>query len=316
MSNHIVVTILLLSSSFCNTPNPKPVAAEPVNVQDKILVANLTYPWELVWGADGKIWMTERGGKVSRVDPATGKVTPVLTIAEVTSQGEGGLLGLALHPDFATNHQVFVAYDYENNGYKEKVVCYTYNGSTLTQPKVIIDNIHAAGNHNGCRLAFSPDKKLYITTGDAGNQQDPQNKAALNGKVLRVNPDGSIPADNPFANNPVWSFGHRNPQGLVFANGRLYELEHGPNTDDEVNIITKARNYGWRNRYRLLQRKRGKGILCSQPGTGTYKSLDTNTGYFGFRLLWKQCHCRLEKLSFTCHFKRQYTLSTKAERCR
>ena len=215
-------------------------------IQTKVLTENLHYPWEILWGPDNKIWMTERGGRISRVDTATGKVEPVFTIAEVKSQGEGGLLGMALNPQFATHPYVYVAYDYEQeDAYKEKVVRYLFNGSTLTSPLTIIDNINASGIHNGCRLLISPDLKLFITTGDASNQSSPQNNASVNGKILRLNLDGSIPVDNPVPGSAIWSKGHRNPQGLVFVNNMLYSSEHGPDSDDEINIIEKGRNYGW-----------------------------------------------------------------------
>ncbi len=107
-----------------------------------------------------------------------------------------------------------------------------------------MDNIDASGIHNGCRLVIKDDK-LYITTGDAANQPSAQNTSSLNGKVLRINLDGSIPSDNPIANNRVWSWGHRNAQGLVFAGNKLFSSEHGPANDDEINTIEKGRNYGW-----------------------------------------------------------------------
>jgi len=219
-----------------------------VDIRDSVVVSNLNFPWEILWGPDNSIWMTERGGRVSRVNPTTGVVTPLLTIADVVPNNEGGLLGMVLHPDFATIPQVFVVYDYNNvSNYREKVVRYTYNGTTLTNPTILIDNIAASSIHNGSRLVITPDLKLFITTGDASNQSLPQNTSALNGKVLRINLDGTIPADNPVAGNPYWSFGHRNPQGLVFANNKLYSSEHGPNNDDEINIIEKGKNYGWPN---------------------------------------------------------------------
>ncbi len=218
------------------------------DVQDTVLVEGLNLPWEILWGPDDFIWMTERNGRVSRVNPVSGAVIPLLTISEVVSHGEGGLLGMVLHPDFNNTPHVYVAYDYENAGaYRGKVVRYTYNGTTLINPVTIIDNIAASSIHNGCRLLISPDLKLFITTGDASNQTNPQNVAIVNGKILRLNLDGSIPADNPVVGNPYWSFGHRNPQGLVFANNILFSSEHGPDSDDEVNIIEKGRNYGWPN---------------------------------------------------------------------
>jgi aldose sugar dehydrogenase len=226
-----------------NTKNNEPPGA--VTLKDSIIASNLNFPWEILWGPDNHIWMTERGGKISRLDPSTGTLTPLLTIAEVVANGEGGLLGMVLHPDFTNTPQVFVVYDYMNGGnYREKVVRYNYNGTTLASPFTIIDNIAAAGIHNGSRLLIVNDK-LFISTGDASDQSQPQNTASRNGKILRVNLDGSIPADNPVAGNPYWTFGHRNPQGLVFANNKLYSSEHGPSNDDEVNLIEKGRNYGW-----------------------------------------------------------------------
>ena len=235
--------VLLLAANACSEKNKNDSSVTVVDISEKILVSNLENPWEILWGPDNHIWMTERGGRISRVNPATGGVIPVITIAEVKEQGEGGLLGMALHPDFKTTPHVFVAYNYGN--YREKVVRFTYSGNTLTNPITLIDNIDAAGIHNGCRLIITPGLKLFITTGDAATQSYPQNKSSLNGKVLRINLDGSIPNDNPFAGSPVWSFGHRNAQGLVFANNILYSSEHGPDTDDEVNIIEKGRNFGW-----------------------------------------------------------------------
>lgn len=219
----------------------------PVDIRDSIIVTGLTNPWEILWGPDNFIWMTERGGRISRVNPASGVVTPLLTITEVVANGEGGLLGMALHPNFTATPHVFVVYNYNNAGgsYREKVVRYTYNGTALTSPLPIIENLAASSIHNGSRLLISTDLKLFITTGDAANQALPQNTGSLSGKILRLNLDGSIPADNPVPGNAYWTFGHRNPQGLVFVNNKLFSSEHGPTSDDEINIIEKGRNYGW-----------------------------------------------------------------------
>lgn len=223
--------------------NAIPPGTATINV--RVLTQGLSFPWEIIWGPDNMIWMTERGGRISKVNPANGSVTPLLTIPDVKSQGEGGLLGMALHPDFNLTPHVFVAYNYDRGGeYREKIVRYIYTGNTLSNPQVIFDNIDAAGIHNGCRLLIV-DQKLYITTGDAADQSLPQKTSSVNGKILRVNLDGTIPPDNPIPGNAVWTYGHRNPQGLVFANGILYSSEHGPDTDDEINIIEKGKNYGW-----------------------------------------------------------------------
>jgi aldose sugar dehydrogenase len=242
-----VVLCLLFSCSTCNN-NQSQTVQKTANTQLRVVKSGLSYPWEIIWGKDGHIWMTERDGKISRINAADGSTSFSFTIDEVSSRGEGGLLGMALHPDFEKNGYLFVVYDYNNNGsYREKLVRYTYANNTLSQPVVLLDGIKAAGIHNGSRLWITSEAspKIFITTGDASDQSLPQKTNTLNGKILRINIDGSIPDDNPFPNNPVWSYGHRNAQGLVMANNTLYASEHGPTEEDEVNIIEKARNYGW-----------------------------------------------------------------------
>jgi aldose sugar dehydrogenase len=241
---YFIIAALVMLNSNCHKAGTAASAPDA-----RVLTEGLRYPWEICWGPDGNIWMTERGGRVSKVDPSNGRVTVIATISEVVAQGEGGLLGMALHPDFSHTPHVYVAYNYDDASgrYREKIVRYVYNNNKLSQPVTILDNIQAAGIHNGCRLLITPDLKLWITTGDAANSSIAQNRSALNGKLLRLNLDGSIPADNPTPGSPVWSWGHRNAQGLVFANNILYSSEHGAVTDDEVNIIEKGRNYGWPN---------------------------------------------------------------------
>ena len=252
MKNFILLLLFALplsASLFCKKESDDDDNQEPpgaVELKDSVIASNLNFPWEILWGPDNHIWMTERGGKISRLNPATGAITPLLTINEVQSNGEGGLLGMALHPQFPATPHVFVVYNYDSgSGYKEKVVRYSYNGTTLSGPVVIIDDIDASNIHNGSRIAISSDQKLFISTGDAANPPLSQTASSPNGKILRLNMDGTIPGDNPVAGNPYWSWGHRNPQGLVFANNKLYSSEHGPSNDDEVNIIEKGRNYGW-----------------------------------------------------------------------
>jgi glucose/arabinose dehydrogenase len=239
--------IFLIFTYSCKKFSPPPVTSLPeIEIDIQVLTQNLNFPWELVWGPDNMLWMTERGGKVSRVNPSNGSLDVLITVPDVKSIGEGGLLGMVLHPDFSTNPYVFLVYNYEKSGiYTEKIVRYTYNGTTLINPIIILDNIPAANFHNGARLLISTDLKLFISTGDATNQQTAQSLNSRSGKILRINLDGTIPSDNPISGNPLWSYGHRNPQGLVFANGKLYSSEHGPDKDDEINVITKNRNYGW-----------------------------------------------------------------------
>jgi aldose sugar dehydrogenase len=189
--------------------------------------------------------MTERGGKISKIDPKTGRTVFSSSIAEVVSRSEGGLLGMVQHPDFLSNGLFYVVYNYRGNGdYAEKMVQMKYENGTMKPVKTLIENVPAAGFHNGSRLLIY-DNKLFMTTGDATVQPNSQSLSSVSGKVLRFNLDGSIPADNPSPNSPVWSYGHRNQQGLIVVNGIMYASEHGPTIEDEVNIIEKNRNYGW-----------------------------------------------------------------------
>ncbi len=214
------------------------------------VITGLNVPWEIQWGPDGHIWLTERHGIISRVEPESGQRTILLDHTEsVYQQGESGMLGMVLHPDFADTSHVFVVYTYlSGNIAKEKLVRYSYNGTGLVEPYILIDDIPANSTHNGSRLIILPDYTLLMTTGDAQNQNAAQNTSSLNGKILRLHLNGEIPADNPIAGSPVWSYGHRNAQGLVHApNGKVYSSEHGPTTDDEINIIKRGANYGWPN---------------------------------------------------------------------
>lgn len=215
-------------------------------LQFRTVTGGLQVPWEIIWGPDNHIWVTERIGKVSRVNPETGAIQTILTIQEVFEGVERGLMGMALHPDFTKNPYVFLGYTYGTNNTTVKVVRYQFVNNALTNPTIIIDNITGNSTHDGCRLLIVGNY-LYITTGDAQHQELPQNPGSLNGKILRLNLNGTIPADNPIPNNPMWSLGHRNPQGLVNVSGLLYSSEHGPDSDDEVNLIARGANYGWPN---------------------------------------------------------------------
>lgn len=217
------------------------------NFASRVVKDNLFIPWEIIYGPDDHIWFTQKNGYVCRLNPMTLQLDTVYLEAQNVIRGEGGMLGMALHPTFVTDPYVFIAYEYEEGGaYKERIVKYTYANNTLINPQVLLDDITGSNIHNGCRLQIVDDK-LFITTGDAANTALAQNVNTLNGKILRINLDGSVPDDNPIPGNPVWSWGHRNAQGLVYHNGFLYSSEHGANNDDEINIIRKGRNYGWPN---------------------------------------------------------------------
>ncbi|HEY6977367.1 MAG TPA: PQQ-dependent sugar dehydrogenase [Chitinophagaceae bacterium] len=257
MKNNRIITIVFITL-FCVTcsDNRSQSPASPRDATNttgaviRIVKKGLNYPWEIIWGKDNRIWMTERDGKISSIDPSNGNTIFSFTISEVEARNEGGLLGMALHPDFQHNGLLYVVYNYNNhNKHFEKLVCYTYANNTLSHPVVLLDGIVGSTNHNGSRLWITNDAnpKIFLTTGDSFNSDLSQPTNTLNGKILRVNLDGSIPSDNPFPNNPVWTYGHRNPQGLVVVNDIIYASEHGPDIEDEVNIIEKGRNYGWPN---------------------------------------------------------------------
>lgn len=208
----------------------------------------LEIPWALDFLPDGSIILTERPGRIRLLDTQQGLLPePLLTINEVVHRGESGLLGIAVHPAFSDNGFVYIYYTYQDGeNLANKVVRFRLDGNKLSGETVIIDSLPAATIHNGGRLKFGTDGYLYITTGDAANPDSAQNRESLAGKILRVNDDGTIPADNPFPGSPVYSFGHRNPQGLAWDNqGRLWETEHGSSATDELNLIEPGGNYGW-----------------------------------------------------------------------
>jgi len=253
-STRFIVAVVSLLLSVTD-----PLMAQDPALKTRIVATDLYVPWELVWGPDNKIWITELRGGISTIDPTTGEKNVLLAdLPDRFQLNESGLLGMVLHPQFADNPYVYIGYTYLiEQSIKLKVVRYRYDGSTLVEPFVLLGNIQGGPVHNGCRLAFGSDGMLYFTAGDGGNPEDAQKLDFYNGKVLRINPNGSIPSDNPIPGSPLWTWGHRNSQGLTFGpNDVLYSSEHGATTDDEVNIIMKGRNYGW---------SRVEG-LCNAPG--------------------------------------------------
>ena len=221
-------------------------------VQVETFLDRLRVPWSLAFAADGRIFLTERPGSVRIVENGKLRAESFAQL-DVASVGEGGLLGLALSPSFSRDRYVYLYHTYrESSALWNRIVRLTDAGSVGTDLKVIFDKIPGGNIHDGGRIRFGPDGKLYATAGETGRREIAQDLNSLGGKILRLNPDGSIPNDNPFPGSAVYSYGHRNPQGIDFQprTGRLYETEHGPSGElgfahDEINLIQPGKNYGW-----------------------------------------------------------------------
>jgi len=213
----------------------------------QVLAENLEVPWAIDIAEDGRIFFTERPGRVRVIENGTLLQDPVAFI-NVEQNGESGLLGLALHPNFAENHLLYIYHTYSNgSGVFNKLLMLTEKDNKIIESQVIIDGIPAADRNDGGRIKFGPDGKLYVATGDARQPDLAQNAGSLAGKILRLSPDGTVPEDNPFEGSPVYSYGHRNIQGLAWhpATGELYASEHGEEGYDEINLIKPGANYGW-----------------------------------------------------------------------
>jgi glucose/arabinose dehydrogenase len=214
-------------------------AAAPPSVQ--VIATGLQVPWGVAFLPDGSALVSERTtGRIVRVPAGGGAAQPVMQVPGVdTNAGEGGLLGLAVSPAYARDQLV---YAYFTSAQDNRIVRFTPGA----QPQPILTGLDRNAIHDGGRIAFGPDGMLYVGTGDAGNGPVAQDPESLNGKILRLRPDGGIPDDNPFRGSPVWSVGHRNVQGLAWDRaGRLWEAELGQDRVDEVNLIRPGRNYGW-----------------------------------------------------------------------
>ncbi len=211
------------------------------NYSTEVLVTGLDTPWAIDFLPDGRMIFTERPGKVSIFD---GRETKVIAEIEVSEVSESGLMGIAVNPEFDLDENSFI-YLYYTHESGNRISRFEFAEDKLTGEVILIDNIPNARFHDGGRIKFGPDGKLYATTGDATIPSTAQDLNSLAGKILRINKDGTVPEDNPYGNY-VWSYGHRNPQGIAWnSRGELYSAEHGPIRNDEVNFVEKGKNYGW-----------------------------------------------------------------------
>lgn len=266
-----------ISASGGNSPSVTPAPAADEVVKAKVVTSGMGDPFEITYGPDGKLWVTEKSGlKLTRVDPKTGVKTTALDLsgkAYHTKDGQDGVLGFTLHPDFGKgkgHDYVYLAYNYKNGDQENlKIVRYTASHGKLSHERAILTGLPGNDQHQGARLRFGPDGKLYYTIGDQGHnyladyckpnhaqdlptsgQVAKKDWSLYQGKVLRINLDGSIPSDNPTlygVRSHIYAYGMRNPDGMDFSGNQLYTAENGPVTDDEYNHIQKGANYGWPN---------------------------------------------------------------------
>ena len=258
----IVATTDAITTQACSrsetpsSPSPTPPTTpspEVFTTQDGVRfvveapVSALDVPWSMAFAPDNRLVLTERAGRVRILNIATMTAELALTLDGVFTQSEAGLLGIALDPDFTQNRQVYLYYTaVAGAGAVNRVLRFRETGNRLTDRVTLLDNLPAASIHDGGRLRFGPDRLLYITTGDAANTSLAQDPASYAGKILRLNTDGTSPRDNPFS-SPVFSYGHRNPQGLDWhpTTADLWASEHGNSGNDEINLIRGGINYGW-----------------------------------------------------------------------
>ena len=263
------ILALCVSISWLTVPVPRPVSPSSTvtnsgvieetfvpggaNVRVEVWIDNLNIPWSLVFLPDGRALLSERSGRIRLIKDGVLQEKPYAEPGAV-HYGEGGLMGLAHHPEFPRQPYIYAMHTYAKNGrLYNRVIRLRDLVDQGVLDRVIVDEIPGGQNHNGGRIAFGPDGMLYVTTGETFNAELAQNLHSLGGKILRVTPEGAIPKDNPFPDSPIYSYGHRNPQGLAWhpETKDLFASEHGPSGEffkfahDEINVITKGGNYGW-----------------------------------------------------------------------
>ncbi len=260
----LAVSAIILSSPSQAPPLPSPTPQQ--NESIKILATGLKKPWAIAFTED-KIFVTEKEGDI-RIIQSDVLLDEPLASLRVTKVFGGGLLGITAHPDFVINHFLYVYYTYSEDGQLwNKVLRITESDNKITDATTIIDKIPGSQFYNGGVIKFGPDGKLYVATGLSSEfSHGAQDKSSLEGKVLRLNDDGTIPQDNPFQDSPVFSFGHRDPQGIAWnKNANLFLTESGPTKNDEINMIRQGHNYGWPEQECGGNDKFTNPVMCYDP---------------------------------------------------
>jgi glucose/arabinose dehydrogenase len=246
-SRRLVAVATVLSLLLLPAP---PAAAAAPRLSTAVIQGGLVHPWDVAFTPDGRMLVTERPGRI-RVYASRWRNARLLStkrVDNVRAEGEAGVMGIATKRKGDTMFVFVCASRTTQAGWRNQVLRYRLGkGGGLRFDRLVLGGMHANTHHNGCAVQIGPDGKVWVSMGDAGDLSLPQNRRSRNGKILRVNLNGSVPSDNPFAGSPVYALGLRNPQGIAFApgTGRAYSIEHGPDVHDEINRLRPGRNYGW-----------------------------------------------------------------------
>jgi aldose sugar dehydrogenase len=272
----------IFNSSMDNTNSDKGIA---------VVAEKLQTPWSIVLSKDGRVFFTERIGTIRMLNANGTLAHDPVGYIRVDQVGEGGLLGIDLHPNFTSNHKIYIYHTYSNSsGIYNRVMLLVENENKIVDSQIILDGIPGGRYHDGGRLKFGPDNKLYISTGDAGIAELSQNKTSLAGKILRINDDGTIPIDNPFPGSAIYAYGFRNVQGLTWhpETRELYASDHGATGNDEINVVRAGSNYGWPYEECSNEGKYTAPVICFNPSiapSGIAIPNSSKLGYSGDLLL-------------------------------
>ncbi|RJS59526.1 PQQ-dependent sugar dehydrogenase [Bacillus sp. PK3_68] len=251
MKKWLLIALVLLTG--CSSPEKAPEEESSENIPAstsagiKVIAKKLEVPWNIT-KLDNSFFISQRKGTIAEIYSDGKKKEMELKLDQpVLHEGEGGLLGFELDPAFSSNGRAYIYHTYkEKEKIMNRIVQIQKKGSGWQETKELLASIPGGTIHNGGRIALGPDHKLYVTVGDAGVKESAQSKQQLSGKILRLNLDGSVPSDNPFKGSYIFSYGHRNPQGMAWSkDGTMYATEHGQSAHDEVNKISPGKNYGW-----------------------------------------------------------------------